>query len=27
VKSRRWFDPDVAALQLGRKEVRERAAA
>ncbi len=26
VKSQRWFDLDVAALQLGRKEVRERAA-
>jgi Pyruvate/2-oxoacid:ferredoxin oxidoreductase gamma subunit len=24
VKSQRWFDLDVAALQLGRKEVRER---
>src|ERR1017187_1088495 len=27
VKSQRWFDIDMAALQLGRKEVRARAAA
>jgi 2-oxoisovalerate ferredoxin oxidoreductase beta subunit len=27
VKSQRWFDLDMAALQLGRKEVREMAAA
>jgi hypothetical protein len=24
VKSQRWFDIDMAALQLGRKEVRAR---
>jgi len=24
VKSQRWFDIDMAALQLGRKEVRGR---
>jgi hypothetical protein len=27
VKSQRWFDIDMAALQLGRKEVRARTAA